>query len=462
MTYSAAQPYALLAANDAEEQAEFVSSRNSLGFGLFVLLNAVLFIRPAEILPSLAALPIYQVVIVACTITSLGAILPQLSLAALAARPATACVIGVWVAVILSHITSGSIYEARMGAGEFGKVVLYFLLLNGLVDSPGRLRTFLIWICLFIVAVAVLAVLRYHGIVELDALNALEQFQGVDESGDLEFITRLQASGIFSDPNDFSLVLVTSVLILTHLLLEQKRVVTRVVCLAPLPLLLYAFVLTQSRGGFLALTAGCATYILTRWSGRRALAIAIVVIPVLLIAVGGRQTNIDLSDEDDSAYGRIALWRDGYEYFKSAPVFGIGFNQYAEESGLVAHNSYVHTFAELGFFGGTFFTGVLFVPFAALRKMGKHDVSERLGELARWRPCLISALVAYLVGMCSLSRPYQIPTYLLLGVAATFCGIASNRIPSLVEQGSLVLARRVVSVSVGVLVFFYVFVRLFA
>lgn len=462
MTYGVAQTYALLTPDDAVRQAESVSSRNGIGFGLFVLLNAVLFIRPAEILPSLAALPIYQVVIVACTIASIGAILPQLSLDALAGRPATACVIGVWVAIILSHITSGLIYEARMGAGEFGKVVLYFLLLSGLVDSPSRLRTFLIWICVFIIAVAVLAVLRYHGVVELGALNALEQFQGVDEAGDLEFITRLQASGIFSDPNDFSLVLVTSLLILTHLLFEQKRVLMHLVCLAPVPLLLYAFMLTQSRGGFLALTAGCGTYIFTRWSRRRALAIALGVMPVLLVIVGGRQTNIDLSDEDDTAYGRIALWRDGYEYFKSAPVFGIGFNQYAEESGLVAHNSYVHTFAELGFFGGTFFTGVLFVPFVALRKMGKDNVAEGLGELGRWRPCLMAALVAYLVGMCSLSRPYQIPTYLLLGVAATFCAIAANRIPSLMEQGSLTLARRIVCASLGVLVFFYVFVRLFA
>jgi putative inorganic carbon (hco3(-)) transporter len=462
MTYTAAPSCSLFPQDVADEGAWAVRSRNGVGFGLFVLLNAVLFIRPAEIVPSLAALPIYQVVIVACTIASLGALLPQLSFAALAARPATACVIGLWLAIILSHLTSGSIYEARMGAGEFGKVVLYFLLLNGLVDSPGRLRTFLNWICLFIVAVAVLAVLRYHGIVELDALNALEQFQGVDASGELEFITRLQASGIFSDPNDFSLVLVTSLLILTHLLLEQRRVVMRLVYLAPVPLLLYAFMLTQSRGGFLALIAGCGTYIFTRWNRRRALAIAMVVLPILLIAVGGRQTNIDLNDEEDTAYGRIALWRDGYEYFKSAPVFGIGFNQYAEESALVAHNSFVHTFAELGFFGGTLFVGTVYAAFAAMCKMRKDDVVERLGEVGRWRPCLMAALVAYLVGMCSLSRPYQIPTYLVLGLMATFCGIAANRIPSLVEHMSLALARRTIFVSSAVLVFFYVFVRLFA
>jgi putative inorganic carbon (hco3(-)) transporter len=462
MTCGVAPASSVFPVRDSDENAAQATSQNGMGFGLFVLLNAVLFLRPAEILPSLAALPIYQVVIVSCTIASLRALLPQLSVAALAAKPATVCIIGLLVAVALSHLTSGSIYEARMAAGEFGKVVLYFLLLNGLVDSPKRLRTFLVWVCVFIVAVAVLAVLRYHGVIDLDALNALEQAQGVDEFGDREFIARLQASGIFSDPNDFSLVLVTSLLILAHLVVEQHSVLMRLAYLIPVPLLLYAFALTQSRGGFLALIAGCSTYILTRWNWRRSLPIAVVVMPVLLIVLGGRQTSIDLNDEDDTAHGRVTLWRDGYQYFQSAPLFGIGYNQYAEESGLVAHNSYVHTFAELGFFGGTFFTGILYVPFAALRRMGSGDVLTRLAEVGRWRPCLMAALVAYMVGLCSLSRPYQTPTYLLVGVAVTFSTISAKLVPSLVPPVSFVLARRMLNVSFAVLVFFYLFVRIFA
>src|SRR6516165_11011518 len=61
--------------------------RSPFGFALFILLNAVLFIRPAEIVPDLLDLPIYEVLILSCVVVSLPAILERVRLSSLAAQP---------------------------------------------------------------------------------------------------------------------------------------------------------------------------------------------------------------------------------------------------------------------------------------------------------------------------------------------------------------------------------------
>src|SRR5687767_7736029 len=51
---------------------------STLGFVLFLLVNAVLFIRPAEVFPSLQALPIYEVLILGALVTSLPVVIRQM------------------------------------------------------------------------------------------------------------------------------------------------------------------------------------------------------------------------------------------------------------------------------------------------------------------------------------------------------------------------------------------------
>ena len=77
-------------------------------------------------------------------------------------------------------------------------------------------------------------------------------------------------------------------------------------------------------------------------------------LPIMFILFGGRQTNINMGG-DDTMQERVQLWSEGLDLFREAPVFGIGYREYAEQVGQVAHNSFVHCYAELGFFGGTIF-----------------------------------------------------------------------------------------------------------
>jgi putative inorganic carbon (hco3(-)) transporter len=413
--------------------------RFGAGYILFVLATATLFIRPAEVFPSLVGLPIYEVLIASCLILSLGGVLERLRWTFLVKNPGVLCVIGLLPAIILSHLSHGNFYSARMCAIDFSKILIYFLLLIALVDSPARIRQFLAFMILFVLATAILAILQYHGLINLEALRPLERGDSIDpETGERTYFLQLQASGLFSDPNDFSLILVTGLIAVGYFIIESATWIRRAGWGLILPLFGYALALTKSRGGFLAMLAGVAAYMGMQMGWKRAAKWGMIVMPLLLFLFAGRQTNINLTDENDTAQGRILLWRDGLAFFKGSPIFGIGKDQYAEEAGLVAHNSYVHSYAELGFFGGTLFLASFLVPLNTCRLMNRAILG---GEgLCRLRVCITSILLAYGVGLFTLSRTSALPTYVVLALPSTFVAcIATQR-----GQSILVLSPRLI------------------
>ena len=121
-----------------------------MGYFLFLLVTATLFVRPAEIFPAVHAWPIYEYLILACLAVSLPGVLSQLSAKSLAENPITACVIGLWAAVVLSHLAHFFLWDARMSGFMFFKIVVYYLLLVANVDSEERLKSFLRWLLLLI------------------------------------------------------------------------------------------------------------------------------------------------------------------------------------------------------------------------------------------------------------------------------------------------------------------------
>ncbi|MDB5357474.1 MAG: hypothetical protein JWN24_3927 [Phycisphaerales bacterium] len=437
-------------------------ARHTLGFSLFILLNAVLFVRPAEIIPSLEALPIYEVVILLCLLASIPAVLPQLAWSSLKRNPITLCVLGLLPAIFLSHLTNGDLWSARMGALMFLKVVIYYLLLVGLVNSAARLRTFLLVIAGFILCTAVLCLLDHHGIIDIPALSDLNVAYGEDaETGEVAYIQRLRAMGIFNDPNDFALILNAATFICLHWLISQKNWLVKIAWAIPIGILVYALTLTQSRGGFLSLMAGLLILLFTRIRPKRAVLIAACLLPAMLIAFGGRLTNIDVADRNDTAQGRIQLWRDSLVEFHRKPLFGIGQGNLADTIGMVAHNSYVHSYAELGFFGGTVFVGAFYLAFTEISALRPAKTPRVPAELRALRLCLLPVLGAYMMGIYSLSRGYGNSTYLVLGFAGAFLAlIAASGIRT--PCPSYPRARRLVLVSVGCVLYFELFVRIFA
>jgi putative inorganic carbon (HCO3(-)) transporter len=150
-------------------------------FWLFLLVNAMLYIRPAEFAPALLGLPIYEGTIVACLVAAFPSVLSQLRLAVLGAEPINTCVVAMLPAILLSHLSHGQLAEAWTTGFEFVKVILYYMLLVGVVNSAIRLRRLLLALAGFAVPITALALLQYHQIVDLPAFEFVQT--DVSEAG---------------------------------------------------------------------------------------------------------------------------------------------------------------------------------------------------------------------------------------------------------------------------------------
>jgi O-antigen ligase len=434
----------------------------STGFLLFMLLNATLFIRPAEIAEALHGSPIYLVLFVLCGAVALVPLLAQLSLEALRRWPITACVVGLLPVVVLSHAVQFHTWEARTYGFEFAKILLYYLLLVAVVDTPGRLRWFLFWLAGFTVVLAALALLQYYAVISIPALEVLKERATDPVNGDPVEVVRLRSTGIYNDPNDLCLILVVGIASALYGLGSRRFGPARFLWLLPVGLFCFALMLTKSRGGFLALLAGLLVLFRSRFGWRKTIILTVVVVPVMVLLFGGRQTSIDLSSGESTGQARIQLWSEGLLLFRENPVSGIGYKVYADEVGLVAHNSYLHAFTELGVVGGTLFLGAFFLAFVSLHRLGRRPAAIRDPELRRLRPYLLAILAGYGVGILTLSRCYIEPTYMVLGLATVYGRLAARYRTVPTPCLDLKLCGRLVLVSGTVLVALYLFVRVFA
>lgn len=460
MTAALAHYHSAFSPTDVGEAATSARGQGGIRFTLFLLLNAVLFIRPGEILPALEGWPIYNVVMLGCLLTSLPVVIRQLSPSHLKSHPGILAVLAMLPAIMLSQIFRGDFYTARMGATDFLKVIIYFLLLTGLVNSPARLGRFLFAIVLFIIAIAGIAALNFHGVIQVAGIEARDRAMGEDQDGNVLSVVQLYGPGIFNDPNDLSLILSAALLILIHFAFDTRSWVRRFVLLAACVIPGYAFALTNSRGGFLAFASGMGVLCVSRFGWKRSMPLALVGLPLMLVLFGGRMTNISF-DEDDTGHGRIMIWRDGFVVMKSSPIFGIGYDEFAEEMGHVAHNSFVHAFTELGLVGGTIFTAAFYIPISTIRRVRPHLDPNMPDSLVRWRPILLAILTSYVIGLCSLTRCYTISTYMILGLCAAYCAILGANPPMTVVRLDAAYLRRLILVGLSCLIFFNVCVRAF-
>ena len=177
---------------------------------------------------------------------------------------------------------------------------------------------------------------------------------------DVHFV-RLAGSGIFHDPNEVGV------------LISRARSCSAFTgCStadpawcgssgsAPLVLFLYAMSLTQSRGALLALLAGLAVFLVARFGWRAALlaglcrragAAAAPGRPTDRPLDGGRHRPAAHPDLERRPDARCARRRCSASA-RTCSTSGIG---------LVAHNSYLQCFVELGVFGGMLFLGAFYL-----------------------------------------------------------------------------------------------------
>ena len=445
-------------------------------FFLFLLANALLFIRPSELLADLAAVEIYRYFILACLAVSLPIVLGQFSLRYPGVPPIAGCVLLLLPAIFLSGFSHGNTDLIQETVIEFAKVLIYFALLISLVTDMARLRRFLYWISVFSAAVTLVAVLRYHADIALPAAppkanpgnkDVMHGTFVVDnvrdaQSGAMVAVQRMCGTGIFNDPNDFALVLVAAIPVCLFWLTDPTRKAMRPLWLLFLLLFGYALMLTHSRGGFLALMAGLLTLFHLKFGGKKTLMLGLLFLPLLFFVFAGRMTTI--STDDGTGQARIQLWSDGLNIFQQSPVIGIGMENYRQFSKHVAHNSFIHCYTELGVIGGTLFLGAFYFALKGmydLRQSATTGTDEIDPELRRLHPFLLATVIAYTVGICFLSRSYIVPTYMILGLAVVYMRLHTTQIAIAPLAWNRLVWPRLAGVSFSFLIASYTFVRIF-
>jgi putative inorganic carbon (hco3(-)) transporter len=426
---------------------------------LFILLNAALFIRPADLFPEID-IQLYLYLIMLCVLASTSQLAAVINSRALSHMPIACCVLGILPAVALSNLVHLQYGLVLASVQTFVKVIIYYLLFVAIVDTLPRLESFLLWLGRFLVVLTALPLLYYHGIIDVPSLRAFQENQIDAQTDERYVIARLNSTGLFGDPNDLCNILVIGILISLFVMLDYRRGFRRLLWVAPLGMFLYALKLTHSRGGLMTLSAGVFTFLQARFGWKKTVLVAGLLLPVAIVLFSGRQMQVNVSSTEDTSQLRIQIWAEGFSLFPQAPLFGIGMGEYCEQVRVEAHNSFVQTYVELGFLGGTLFSGIFYTCVSGLVRLGRQDVVFYDPEARRLRPYILGMISAYWVGLLSLSRSYTVPTYMVFGIVTVYLQNAGARTSEGASRFDATFVMRLLKFSVVWLLILIVFTKL--
>ena len=432
-----------------------------MDFALLILVTAFLRIRPEDFVPALEPLQVYAIAILVCTAFALHKLAAELSAVFAGQRPIVAFMFGIMIFIFLSDAAQGEVALGLNSAFEFVKVIVFVLLLVGIVDSPGRLRWFLACVVVIDLVPTSLATLHYYGYIHIPAFDALASTDTPDidpDTGGAVIVRRLIATGMFADPNDFSEILNTGLMFCFSGLLEKAAGFARGIWLAPIALFGWALKLTGSRGGLLGTFAGLAVLFWARFGRRKAILAALIFVPLFLMVAKGRFTQFSASEGTGKA--RVEIWHESFDALRhSTIIFGVGALRHVEVVGRATHNGFLCAFTELGILGGSLYFGAFYYALTTLWRLGSTSFTIHDPVVRRLHPYILAALVGYAINEMSLTHPYTVVTYMMLGLATVCLRLAD---PDLTLEGSRLsgkMVMQVFKVSAIFLVLLFAFVR---
>ncbi|MGH7521340.1 MAG: O-antigen ligase family protein [Gemmatimonadales bacterium] len=260
----------------------------------------------------------------------------------------------------------------------------------------------------------------------------------------------------FYDSNDFATYAVTALPLGLFFASTARRLLLRLAAWAGIGVLAVGFIWSGSRGGFLALLAVVAYFLLRYSTVRKSWRLSVVVaIGVVVLATAGdtywtRISTVLRPSEDynlTSDQGRLRIWRRGVGYMTQHPLLGVGAGNFPRAEGTISplvgrqrsrglkwgppHNSYVQVGAELGVPGLLIFVAFLYSVFRALSTLpNTAGPSPPPGHgpfgAVRLAQSLTAALIGFAVGSFFLTLAYHDMLYTLAGIAVGLRQVTVN------------------------------------
>ncbi|HKV42056.1 MAG TPA: O-antigen ligase family protein [Blastocatellia bacterium] len=244
------------------------------------------------------------------------------------------------------------------------------------------------------------------------------------------------AIGDTYDPNDLALLFVV-ILPFAFFMVKSSKPVVRVLLILSIAILLIGIVLSESRGGFLALIAVALMIFLRASKQAKKYILLTVLLSVGLFRVAAPPSfwaRIDTIYRIDGDYnlsdagGRISIWKIGIKMFARSPITGIGIGCFQDghaalsESHLAkaAHNSFLQAATELGVPGlGLFIAILISSAIAAARVRSRARAGEIDATFLWFSSALEVSLFGFVVGGFFLSHAYSPIFCFLVGMSAS-------------------------------------------
>ena len=380
---------------------------------LHYFLLVLLLLRPQEVLPAMAGVPVVQVAMLMALTTWLftrdkGLELPQFRLLLLL------------VGVMCLGVGVNGWWGGMPGViTELAPSIAVFLVAG---VAARDLRAFNVTAGL-LVACSVLLV--WHSAVQMaTGLGPISNIKPVDG--------RPYYAGTLADPNDLGQLFAMGLALATYLLGRKQHWLWRLLMLGIIGWLGYGIILTDSRGALLSAVAVLGIAGMQRFGKIVVLTGAALSVPLLLTATRLGQLNPD----EESAAGRVEAWYEGLLMLRQHPLFGVGYRNFTDHYYLTAHNFLVLPIAELGLLGFPLWLALVWYTVRLTWWIGYGPHADRPAELApaalaelQAGRALMLVLLAFGITSFFLSQSFKFQIFLLMGLAVARFMAASRVLP---------------------------------
>jgi putative inorganic carbon (hco3(-)) transporter len=338
----------------------------NMSFIFLLLYIFAIYIRPQEWLPAVYGWPMIDILAIGTAVC----LLFEASMRGWARikEAPNMLLLAFFGCVLMSHISHTYFQGMTDSFSKFlPNVILFFLFVN-VLTTERRLKIAVWLIILITLFLAIDGIHQFH----TGAGFAGDTIMQYTEDGNV--MRRIKWIGIFEDPNDLALAFMIGAGFLIAFVFGKSNFFIKIISAGMLAVIMQALYYTNSRGGFLAMGATVGFYFLSRMKNKT-LGVTIAVILGLAVVLLGPSRMSQLSAQEDSAFGRIDSWYEGFQMLKSAPLFGVGYGMWGDYHSLGAHNSYILVAAEEGLIGLYFWIGTIYMAFMGLSKCLKNRIS---------------------------------------------------------------------------------------
>lgn len=419
------------------------TEQDRLAFRALLAFMAVLLFRPQDQLPFLDPLHLADLTGAVAFIALVAGRMSR-GLPATRTTPEVIGVLAFSAVMILTIPTSywpgGSLDVFR---NQFGKIVLIFLVIVNTLTTRERIEKYITVVVLGGSYVGVRAVFDYARGVNL--------VEGGRVSGSI--------GGLFGNPNDMALNMVTFLPLAIVLMLQRARPSWRLLGLFGAGAMALAVVFSKSRGGTVGMIAMIVVlvYQMRRLKPEVAVAVLaalIVAVPFLPSSFTERMASIFDAEQDPtgSREARKTLLKEGWRAYLSNPITGLGAGQFTNynpdgrvEAWRQTHNAPLQVASELGTAGLALFLFLVWTALSAGRlarravrvargrarprsptRRGRRAATrdDELDWLELHAAVIIAAVVGWFVSANFASVAYYWTFYLMLGLAGAFRDVA--------------------------------------